>query len=353
MAVCINTNTREYQELLALSGISEFSLKVFASNFIEQFGRFPELDEIPNADSSKALIKSLDIHDDIVDNSKLLDYTKSNDIQSAVIALNNLHKDLEISIIPLFSKSVISINKRPNKWTKSYDESMEIDKSFSIQKNRSVFNSIVNKLQNLYGIKVNQITSAELGQEQWKDIVQDVDNVNAFIYNNEIYINTDIARIDAPIHELLHILLGSIKFSDQELYSYIINSVESLDNYEQLNKQYSNRTRSDINEEIFVSEFAKYLTNQNSLIKNLDKGLVNKIYYNITRVSDTIISGQRSAQTVDSQKLLSSSIIDLCDLLGSDLINPKSMFEIAQTSRVLANKKSDLMEQNKLKEYCE
>ena len=75
-----------------------------------------------------------------------------------------------------------------------------------------VFTNALNKLASLYGIKFNDITNAELNSEEWKSVIPDVNSVNAFVYNGQIYINIDKANLDAPIHEMMHILVGSIRF---------------------------------------------------------------------------------------------------------------------------------------------
>jgi hypothetical protein len=44
----------------------------------------------------------------------------------------------------------------------------------------------------------------------------------AFILNGNIYINTDSATIDAPIHGQLHLFLGSIRFGNPNLYFQLV-----------------------------------------------------------------------------------------------------------------------------------
>jgi hypothetical protein len=77
----------------------------------------------------------------------------------------------------------------------------------------------------------------------------------------------DVADIDAPMHEISHLLLGSIKYQNPQLYSQLVGISEQLPNYSELVKNYSNRTRSDINEEIFVTELAKFAANKRSSIQ--------------------------------------------------------------------------------------
>jgi hypothetical protein len=126
---------------------------------------------------------------------------------------------------------------------------------------------VFNKLANLYGINFRNVTIADLQNDKKFESVIDAKHTNAFILDGEIYINMDVADIDAPMHEISHLLLGSIKYQNPQLYSQLVGISEQLPNYSELVKNYSNRTRSDINEEIFVTELAKFAANKRSSIQ--------------------------------------------------------------------------------------
>ena len=53
---CFNQEDQAYQKLQKASGLSEFKLRAFVSQFYDKHGKFPELDQIPGADS-EAFIK--------------------------------------------------------------------------------------------------------------------------------------------------------------------------------------------------------------------------------------------------------------------------------------------------------
>jgi hypothetical protein len=61
---------------------------------------------------------------------------------------------------------------------------------------------------------------------------------------------------------MTHLMLGSIKYQNPSLYSELVSLAEQLPNYKELARNYANRTRSDLNEEIFVTELAKYVSNK-------------------------------------------------------------------------------------------
>jgi len=81
---------------------------------------------------------------------------------------------------------------------------------------RSVLINIADKLDKYYGVKFIPTTTAELESLGVHDLAK------SFILNNNIYVNTDLATLDSPIHEILHLLLGSIKFQNPKLYSDLV-----------------------------------------------------------------------------------------------------------------------------------
>ena len=261
MAVCLNKNSVEYQTLLKMSGLSEFKFNAFTSTFVDKFGRYPELDEIPGADSRPYLNNSLSVKtiDDtsFVKNDKIFSQTGTTDVKEANIRINNTYRDLEVKLTPSSEVSTIQVRKRPNKWDNVYEGGIIIDDSTSSSRNVGVFNSILEKLANLYGINFVSITNGELSSEQWKGVVDDAKTTNAFVYNGNIYINIDNSSIDAPLHEMLHLFLGSVRYSDPQLYFSMVEAMNELPNKALLARNYKDRTDSDINEELLVSEFFK------------------------------------------------------------------------------------------------
>jgi hypothetical protein len=95
----------------------------------------------------------------------------------------------------------------------------------------SVLNHAIDKLQDLYGIKVHSVTDTDLESKEWSDIIERDKFVKAFIYKGEIYVNTDRATGDSTIHEMLHLLIGSIRFDNPGLYQGLIDSAESFESY--------------------------------------------------------------------------------------------------------------------------
>ena len=219
-----------------------------------------------------------------------------------------------------------------------------------------VFNESLEKLANLYGINFNTVTDAELTTPEWQEVAPEVASANAFVYNGEIYVNIDRNSVDAPLHEFMHILIGSMRFTNPELYQQIIASVEQFPNYKVLTENYRNRSRNDINEEIFVTEVSKYLMGVPSNISSFDQKILHEINYNAKRVLDSILMGQDSVKTITDDQLYTKSFKQLAQAINSAALNNqfKGFINVkgSELHRKLNNIKSDLFKNKQLEEYC-
>lgn len=220
-----------------------------------------------------------------------------------------------------------------------------------------VLNNALQKLASLYGITFNEITDAELNSEEWSNLIPDAQSVNAFVYNGQIYINMDRANLDAPIHEMFHILVGSMRFENPTLYTNLISSVENLYNYSALAEQYPNRSRNDVNEEIFITELSKYFSGLPSQLMNLDQKSMHELTYNIIRTLDSILMGEDSVRTVSEDRLYNMSFKTLINEVNSTIATSKFTgfinMEGSELHRKLNNIKSDLLKNKQLEEICD
>ena len=355
MANCINRNSLEYQSLKNKAGIHESLFDIIYEEFQDQHGRSPRLDEISMVDSSKYIKNILKL--DKNNSTKIdhvLDLTNSNTIEEAIIKLNNEYLDKEISILPIIEDCIVDIKTRPTDGYPNFEETYIPDKN---PNGVIIIEQALHKLANLYGIKVNTVTNAELSMDKWKHLMPQDRLVNAFIYNGDIYINTDKASPDSFIHEMLHLLVGSMRFTNSQLYTSLISQAESFPNYERLLSDYSGKTRNDANEEIFIQEISKYFSGMNSDLNGLDPEIVYEINYNVRRVLDSILMGAFSTKTLSDKQLYNSSFKNVTQAVGSPIMT--STFtgtmnvEGSALHRKLNNMKSDLLKRKILEEVCE
>ena len=347
---CINRNSREYQTLKKQSGLSDFVLSAYVGDFLETHDRFPYLDELPEADSSKAISEDLSLKkDNTTKTENILQATNTNTVEEAVPVLNDRYRDKEIEVLEVGSKSKVYITTRPNT-TQNQDE--KINNNYENVNSFTFFNEIIDKLQTLYGINIIPITNAELSQDRWASITG-TKGVKSFIYNGNIYINTDIATVDSPVHELLHLLFGSMKYQNRALYDQLVGQAEQFDSYNTISQNYPNRTKGDINEEVFVTELAKYLTGQNNAISNLDQSIQNEIIYNVNRTLDTVLMGENSVKCVENPYIM--NLKTLARLVNSSTMisEKRGSLSDATLNRMMANTKSELMKNKELREECQ
>ena len=345
MLSCINKDSYEFQTLKQRSGLNEFMLEAVCRRFVSEYNRFPYLDELPNSNSETNLREVLNIKNNSAKIQDILSFTGRDTIEEANISINNEFRDLETEIVPINQEALVSITHRP-----TITEEAEPVEQDGWVNNRAVISNAINKLASLYGINFIETNDYQLSGKV-------SDRVNAFILNGDIYINTDHASIDAPLHEMMHLLIGSIRFTNPNLYQNLVSLSTQFPNYQQLAKQYRNRSQNDINEEVFVTEVAKYLSGMKSNLDKMDKKTSYEIGYNIKRVLDTILMGQDSVKTISEDRLYKMSLRELAtELSSTSFINTfKGTFNSKDSAlhRRLNNEKSDLIKKNELQEVCQ
>lgn len=332
----------EYQILLNRSGIPENTLDTYCRSFLAQYNRFPYLDELPG-NSSQSLIETLKVDaDGFTSKEAVLEFTQS-DEDSVNAVINDQYRDLQVGITFILDTALVGIKQRPTFYNEWDNAPIIPDINLSA---RSVIINIADKLDTYYGIKFIPITTAELESLGVHELAK------SFILNNNIYINTDLATLDSPIHEILHLLLGSIKFQNPKLYSDLVQVATQFGTFNKIAKLYPNRTQSDLQEEVFVTEFSKYLAG-NSELNKLPESIQYEISYNITRLLDSILMGDTSVRSLDNN-IYNMSIQDLVKAVNSRLMTSTLNINLqdAALHRELGNTKEDLLRKGDLREEC-
>lgn len=352
MTSCININSVQYRELKRLSTLPEILLKAEIAQYqANHEGRFPMIDEIPGADSTEAIKQDLKIRADGTSNIEdILKFTGASDLNSANVIINDKYRDLDTEIIPLNKTAIIDSKRRPSLF--EYVESPENDLDF-VDSAMFITNSL-EKMAQTMGIGIKHLSIEGMRAEGILDAIPDAGQASAFIFNGNVYVNTDVATVDSKIHELMHILLGSMRFKNPELYSQLIQTAESLPNFADIAINYPNRTKSDLLEEVFVEEFGKFLAGSQSEFAKLPEDILYQINYNITRTLDSILMGDNTTAALDDETLYGSSLREVGKLVNSStMVNTRHGFlEDALVHRVMANVKQELFENGDLIEEC-
>lgn len=350
--ICIDTNSYEFQTLKNKSGLSEFQLAAQIESFEAKYGRWPNnLDELEGADSEPYIRENLKIKKDgSTEIDTILKMTGTENLEDARIQLNNEFRDKEIDIIPLRNDAIVNIEARP---TTTKDTSETIYEQDSYVNNAVILTTVIDKLQKFYGINIKYITNSELNSEEWSQ-VPGVQTSNAFVYNGDIYVNIDNATIEAPLHEMLHLIFGSIKYQDPNLYQSLVDQAEQFESYNRIAKLYPNRTRNDLNEEVFITELSKYLAGKKNDLANLDESVMHDISYNMYRLLDSALMGGVSAKVIPEPVLYNLTLREVASIVNSAIAENHYAGSLndSEISRIMANVKSDLLSKGLLREEC-
>lgn len=352
MANCINVNSAQYRELKRLSTLPEILLKAEIARYQDAHeGRFPTVDEIPGADSRQSMAEDLKIRKDGTSKVEdILNFTGASDLNTANIIINDKYRDLDTEITQLNKTAIIDVKQRPSIFR--YTESPQRDFNFT---DSAIFiTKSLEKMAQTMGINIKYMGTSSLKELGILEQIPDVAQAAAFVYNGDVYVNTDVASVDSKIHELMHILLGSLRFKQPDLYMELVQSVMNLPNIEDLAVLYPNRTQTDLLEEIFVEEFSKFLSGVDNEMSVLPEDILYQINYNIIRTLDTILMGDNSVGAIDDEVLYNSSLKEVAKLVNSSTMENKAhgFLEDALIHRVMANVKQELFENGDLKEEC-
>ena len=388
MLKCIEPELQsKVQTLQEMSGLSDFSLKSQIRHYTQLHnGRIPNLDELDGCDSRPYLTKQYGIvngksnkieviADKVLGKGVYSKEDPDSTISDITHKLNNTFTDLILIPHKYGKRLAFEIQRRP---TIDYTEPTDKFKLEGDRFDGTILNSILSKLNDLYGIKVNIFTPGnnallqELRQKTGNSKYS-LAGVNGFIYNGEIYISSKLTEENAnktKVHELLHLIVGSIKFTNPSVYNNLVNLASSFQNQFQnfVNKEFGKPinlqtlpTLSDYQEEFMVEELAKYLTdNKNSILnKTKDNDLKYQVLYNMNRVLDTAFMGDYSVKSIPPNDLYNMSLSNVMDIINSVYtknLNFKNLTHQAEQHRILANLKKQLADSkdntNKLTLEC-
>ena len=352
MTSCINVNSVQYRELKRLSTLPEILLKAEIAQYMEDHnGRFPMVDEIPGASSIDAIKQDLKIREDGTSKIEdILQFTGTSNLDEATVVINDKYRDLDTEIIPLSKTALVDIKERPSLF--KYVENPEND--FNFVDSAIFITQSLEKMAKTMGINIKAMSIEGMKREGILEQIPDAAQASAFVFNGDVYVNTDLATVDSQVHELMHILLGSMRFKNPELYSQLIQTAENLPNFSDIAMNYPNRSKSDLLEEVFVEEFSKYLAGSESEFSKLDNDTLYQISYNITRTLDSILMGDNTTAALDNETLYNNSLLEIGKIVNSStMFNTRHGFlEDALVHRVMANVKQELFENGDLREEC-
>ena len=352
MISCVNKQAPEFRKFKQLTGLSESNLELSMAIYqSEHNGNWPEsVDEIPGANTEEYFNQEFKLSPySSTDVSSVLMQTESANMEEAIIKINDVYSDAVTDYTLIQDRVQFERTPLPSKHEFRQTDAKDlsgIEPTFILQQ--------LDKLSKFYGINVNSVTTNELNLLGISDKVPESAQVCAFVLDGNIYVNTDNTTPNAKAHELLHILLGSVKFKYADIYQALIESVQDIENLDDRAQLYSGRTRSDILEEIFVEEYSKYLLGSKSSLSNINPEILYKIDHQVSKMLDVVLMGDNSVEALPTEVRFGQKLSTIGKLVNSSSMVNESLgfMDSAMLHRILGNVKSELMKSGELKEEC-
>lgn len=346
---CVNTSSVEFQTLVKQSGLSKEYVKTMCFIYSNKYNRFPRLDELTGVNSEIYLEQQLEIQNGFAKSENLFNLTNTDNIIHAQQVLNNKFTDLEVQVKPFNQEKVrIKIDHKPQ--IKPITERTVTHSKYA--NSAILFSDIIFKLQDLYGVQIVEVNEDTIKEFNLEEIPGAL-TANAFVLNNMIFVNPEASDLDAPIHEMMHLLMSHLKSQNQDLYYSVVQSMVNTPVFAQYRQNYPNRTQLDVAEEAFVGEFSKLITLKESVLQELPESIIEEIFNNAKRALDVILMGKVSTKGYSNEICFESSLRHLSWIVDSKLdAEMKSPEQLNRDANILANKKQELFENNELIEEC-
>lgn len=335
MSVCINKNTAEFQTLLKQSGLPEFYIAGICSQFLEQYDRFPYLDEIDGADSSKYIQEQLNMKHGAAKIEKILEMTGTNSLEEAQININNIFRDVEVEIIPLTNTAKINITKRPTLQPRG-----ELVEHSLIANPKLIYENTVNKLQSYYNSSIQIIYNDEA-----KKLNPKLVNMTQFSHEGQLFINPSYMSMKYEVPMAL--LMSDLQ--RQPFYMSLLEKTEGTPVLKNLIELYPERSIIDLQQEALI-EYLNRLAKFNIDSLHLPGNMKHEIMYHIRRTLDSILMGDISVKGFSNVNVFNKSLEQLCELTNSslDAIN----YVGTNLDDIFDAKEKQLIENGELMEYC-
>lgn len=346
-AFCDLKAHRRNQKVMEMSGVTESRYNATGRLFTERFERMPHIDEIPGANSEPYLMRELHADKNGYTTPEDLErYTGNSDVSSAIQNINNTHTDLVVEGEETRKHVKLNISRRPLLYTNGMRKTTKpfsID-ALSSKEMDSAFRLMCRRINDLYGADINFINGVEAQYMGVPDALLKY----GFIKDGSIYINTDNATFDTPMHELMHIVMGTIKAHDRALYESLTDIITKNYDINRARREYPNRSLRDVQEEIFVDNVSKFLVGIDSHINSFTNEDLSEFSYMLARAMDSLIDGEVSVRTTDFKSMISNgmTVKQLADTFSSRVIFSGRHIldhEAARLSRINANKKEALI----------
>lgn len=259
-------------------------------------------------------------------------YYRNGEVKTVKKFLNKTDKVFETRLPYFASKTLETIND-----VLGLKESKEINPLKEYQ-STEILVAMKSLLESKFGINIQFVTSND-------------SSLKAYTSNGEYFINTDKASISDPLHEFLHIVLASMKFSNPKEYKKMVESVSNHPLFSEVSTSYQ-ESNLDILEETFIRLFSQTVSHE-----IVQSGVFTEDSFNdAIKLGITNMLGlSASLEDEYSYELLDTELKDILTKFGSSLIeNSESLYNKENSINMIAASSivRKLLKSGELKEVC-
>jgi hypothetical protein len=217
----------------------------------------------------------------------------------------------------IFKKS----EKKKTKEQRTFQEKM-LRQSQRWNISPKMMNSFVSKLGKAFGVQTQVTNSYDISTNPalGEDAVR-LSRTKGFVHEGVIYVNTDLATIDTPMHELSHIWLGLLKTQNPALHQQILSESLAHPYAKTIREMYPEEDENGIAEETFA--FLLGLNNSKRAYSQLNTGFLAR-----TKVMfDDFMSWLRKifSTIFDTSISVKDSLADIIDKVGESMVSALEM----------------------------
>lgn len=252
----------------------------------------------------------------------------------------------------IFSLFVPIVQTKVNENLKNYKESLNKKTQELVTEKDSVevLKMISEYMKEKFNIDIILGSLNDFKNIEELNSVSMIESAKSFLKNGKIYVNLDFASLSDPIHEISHLITGTLKVLNPKLYEQLLLKVKLNEELlTEINNKYNNLTYYELLEEAFAESFGKNIIGELQSKEFNDDTLlegVNTIMNNMFNFSE---------KSNNTSKLLTTPLYQLINEFGSNFVtNPESLYDrnASLLAENITKAKKELMDINKLKEKC-
>lgn len=203
--------------------------------------------------------------------------------------------------------------------------------------------ALSNFMKDKYGVTIEYVTS---------DVMNKIAPGSfAIVYEGKILLNIDSANISDPVHELLHMVLMTLKSSDPQTYYSLVNLVALHPMFKEISKDYKGEIHTELLEETFVNFFSRAFRN-----KLMIQGVFTEESFNssINKAVEDLLQLTVSLGNRNTFDIMERPIEEVLTEFGSKLIEGINVIDKGSVEKMLTHTGviKQLINEGNLKEEC-